>query len=129
MITLTGVGVEMEVKSWGVEGALRERETDATRLGIRGRAAVAVFASRERGGSVAEHEKCIAIMEGELLAKFQTRKREALDILETRLPAFREPQATSVFSLPVTVKTRSSGEPLNAIYGSKQSDREDGVAK
>ena len=120
-----------ESKAGGLKGHY-EREKDATRLGIRGRAAVAAPASRERRASVAEHEKCIAIMEGELLAnvnKFQTRKREALDILETWLPAFREPQATSVLSLSATLKTRSSGEPLNAIHGSKRSDREGGVAK
>ena len=104
-----------ESKAGGLKGHY-EREKDATRLGIRGRAAVAAPASRERRGSVAEREKCIAIMEGELLAnvnKFQTRKREVLDILETCLPAFREPQATSVVSLPAKLKTRSSGEPLN----------------
>ena len=91
MMTLTGVGVEMEVTSWGVVGALRERETDATRLGIRGRAAVAVFASRETRGSAAEREKCIAIMEGELLANVNKFRRvdEVLDIWETRLLAFR----------------------------------------
>ena len=99
MVTLTGAGVEKEVKGWGDGGALRERGTDATRLGIRGRAAVAVFAFLERRGSAAEREKCIAIMEGELLANVNKFRRveKVLGIMETRLLGFgnRKPPLSS----------------------------------
>jgi len=61
--------------------------------------------------------------------QYQTFRREALGFFETRLLEFREPQATFVVTLPATLKTGSSGEPLNGIHGFEQSDKEDGVAK